>query len=76
LASTDGEEQRRIREALEEYGFVARQNAAVLLAADPYDRTSAARMLGDIQSQSALPFLLEHFMTANRSSESGSFEYR
>lgn len=59
LASTDGQERRRVREALEEYGFVARQNATVLLAADPYDRTSAARMLGDIQSQSALPFLLE-----------------
>jgi len=59
LASTDEDEQRRVREALEEYGFVARLNAAVLLSSDPYDRTSAARMLGDIESSSALPFLLE-----------------
>lgn len=59
LASTSEDERRRVREALEEYGFVARQNAAVLLALDPYDRTSAARMLGDIKSPAALPFLLE-----------------
>jgi HEAT repeat protein len=59
LASHDDSELRRVRDALEEYGFVARQNAAVLMAADPYDRTSAARMLGAIQSPSALPFLLE-----------------
>ena len=59
LASHDDAELRRVRDALEEYGFVARQNAAVLMAADPYDRTSAARMLGAIQSPSALPFLLE-----------------
>jgi HEAT repeat protein len=59
LASDDDSELRRVRDALEEYGFVARQNAAVLMAADPYDRTSAARMLGAIQSPSALPFLLE-----------------
>jgi HEAT repeat protein len=59
LVSTSEDERRRVRDALEEYGFVARQNAAVLLAVDPYDRTSAARMLGDIKSPSALPFLLE-----------------
>ena len=50
---------RRARRALEEYGFVARQSAALLTAADPYERTSAARMLGDIKSPAALPFLLE-----------------
>lgn len=50
---------RRAREALEEYGFVARQCAALLLAPDPFDRTSAARCLGEIKSEAALPFLLE-----------------
>jgi HEAT repeat protein len=51
--------QRRARMALEEYGFVARQCAALLLSPDAYERASAARMLGDIKSQSSLPFLLE-----------------
>ena len=50
---------RRARTALEEYGFVARQCAALLLSADPFDRTSAARCLGEIKSEAALPFLLE-----------------
>lgn len=50
---------RRAREALEEYGFVARQCAALLLSTDPFDRTSAARCLGEIKSEAALPFLLE-----------------
>ena len=44
---------------LEEYGFVARQSALLLLAPDPYDRTSAAKMLGDFKSPASLPFLLE-----------------
>jgi len=48
--------QLRAREALEEYGFVARQCAALLLAADAFERTSAARSLGDIKSPAALPF--------------------
>jgi HEAT repeat protein len=51
--------QHRARTALEEYGFVARQSAALLAASDPYERSSAARMLGDVKSPSALPFLLE-----------------
>jgi HEAT repeat protein len=61
LTMPDGteEESRRARAALEEYGFVARQSALLLLAADPYDRTSAAKMLGDIKSPASLPFLLE-----------------
>jgi len=61
LASADGDEdlQRRARGALEEYGFVARQSAALLTASDPYERTSAARMLGEVKSTAALPFLLE-----------------
>lgn len=49
----------RAREALEEYGFVARQCAALLLAPDAFERTSAARTLGEIKSPTALPFLLE-----------------
>jgi HEAT repeat protein len=61
ISSANSEEkaQVRAREALEEYGFVARQCAALLLAADAYERTSAARTLGDIKSPAALPFLLE-----------------
>lgn len=55
----DESARRRAREALEEYGFVARQCAALLLAADAFERTSAARSLGDIKSPAALPFLLE-----------------
>ena len=50
---------RRTREALEEYGFVARQCAALLMAPDAFERTSAARLLGEIKSEAALPFLLE-----------------
>ncbi len=50
---------RRARLALEEYGFVARQSATLLLSSDTYDRVSAARVLGEIRSESALPFLLE-----------------
>jgi HEAT repeat protein len=50
---------RRVREALEEYGFVARQCAMLLLAPDAFERTSAARALGEVKSEAALPFLLE-----------------
>jgi HEAT repeat protein len=50
---------RRARLALEEYGFVARQCASLLLAHNAYDRASSARALGEIGSQSSLPFLLE-----------------
>ena len=53
------DERRRARMALEDYGFVARQNAALLLAPDTYERTSAARVLGKIMSPTSLPFLLE-----------------
>jgi len=55
----DESARRRARAALEEYGFVARQCAALLLSPDPFDRTSAARCLGEIKSEAALPFLLE-----------------
>ena len=60
-ASPDSEEshRRKAREALEEYGFVARQCASLLLSTDAFERTSAARSLGEIKSPAALPFLLE-----------------
>jgi HEAT repeat protein len=58
-SSSDENERRRAAEALEEYGFVARECATLLTAADPFDRTTAARALGEIQSPEALPFLLE-----------------
>ncbi|HEX8633277.1 MAG TPA: HEAT repeat domain-containing protein [Pyrinomonadaceae bacterium] len=52
-------ERERARYALEEYGFVARHSASVLLAADAYERSSAARALGAMRSRASLPFLLE-----------------
>ncbi len=58
-SSPDEDERRRASEALEEYGFVARECAALLMSPDPFDRTTAARSLGEIKSPAALPFLLE-----------------
>lgn len=59
-AEESGEEGRRkAREALEEYGFVARQCASLLLSHNAYDRASSARALGEINSPASLPFLLE-----------------
>ncbi|HEV2763070.1 MAG TPA: HEAT repeat domain-containing protein, partial [Pyrinomonadaceae bacterium] len=59
-APESGEDaKRRVRRALEEYGFMARQSAALLLAPDAYERASAARVLGEVQSSASLPFLLE-----------------
>lgn len=55
----DQDNRRRARTALEEYGFVARQSAVLLLAPEAYERASAARVLGEVKSSSALPFLLE-----------------
>jgi HEAT repeat protein len=49
----------RVRRALEEYGFVARQSASLLLGRDAWERSSAARVLGQVRSQSSLPFLME-----------------
>ena len=58
--SDSGEDgRRRAREALEEYGFVARQSALMLLGRDAWERSSAARTLGQIGSQSSLTFLIE-----------------
>jgi len=61
LNSPQGDEdgRRRARQALEEYGFVARQSATLLLGQDVCERASAARSLGEIGAASSLPFLLE-----------------
>src|SRR5713226_5036236 len=53
------DDRRRAREALEEYGFVARQSALMLLGRDAWERSSAARTLGQIGSQASLTFLIE-----------------
>ena len=58
-SSPDEKERNRAAEALEEYGFVARECATLLMAPDAFDRTTAARSLGEIKSPAALPFLLE-----------------
>lgn len=55
----DMESRRRAREALEDYGFVARLSAALLLAPAAHDRAAAARALGEIEALASLPFLLE-----------------
>jgi len=56
---TDGDGRRRVRTALEDYGFVARSCAALLLGSETFERVSAARTLGDMKSAQALPFLTE-----------------
>jgi HEAT repeat protein len=50
---------RKARRALEDYGFVARQSAALLLGKDACERVAAARMLGEVGLSSSLQFLLE-----------------
>lgn len=56
---TDVDGRRRARMALEDYGFVARSCAALLLGGETFERVSAARALGDMRSAQALPFLTE-----------------
>ena len=56
---TDADGRRRARTALEDYGFVARSCAALLLGGETFERVSAARALGDMKSAQALPFLTE-----------------
>ncbi len=58
-SDTSDEGRRRARQALEEYGFVARQSATMLLGRDAWERSSAARTLGQIKSQSSLTSLIE-----------------
>src|SRR5438876_2121263 len=49
----------RVRRALEEYGFVAHQRSTLLLGRDAWERSFAARILGQICSKTSLPFLIE-----------------
>jgi HEAT repeat protein len=50
---------RRVQQALEEYGFVARQSATLLMGRDAWEKSSAARTLGQMKSPASLPFLIE-----------------
>ena len=56
---SDDETRERARRALEDYGFVARQSALLLAGRDAWERSSAARVLGQIGSPYALPSLIE-----------------
>jgi HEAT repeat protein len=56
---TREDERLRARSTLETLGFVSRECAALLFSADPFDRTMAARTLGEIGSPASLPSLLE-----------------
>jgi HEAT repeat protein len=56
---TEDEGRKRARQALEEYGFVARQSAVMLQGRDAWERSSAARVLGQIGSGASLPALVE-----------------
>jgi len=58
-SDTNDEGRRRARHALEEYGFVARQSATMLMGRDAWERSSAARALGQIGANSSLSFLIE-----------------
>ncbi len=58
-AASNDEMRLRARQALEEHGFLARQNATILMGRDAWERSSAARTLGQIGSKAALPFLIE-----------------
>ena len=55
----DEAKRRKVRTTLEEYGFVARLSASLLLAPETCDRIASARSLGEIGSPAAFPFLLE-----------------
>jgi HEAT repeat protein len=59
MPGTTEESRARARQALEEYGFVARQSATMLMGRDAWERSSAARTLGQIGSKSSLSFLVE-----------------
>jgi HEAT repeat protein len=61
LESDDGspDSYRRVQQALAEYGFVARQSATLLMGRDAWERSSAARTLGQMKSPASLPFLIE-----------------
>jgi HEAT repeat protein len=56
---TENAGRQKARQALEEYGFVARQSALMLQGRDAWERSSAARVLGQIGSGTSLPALVE-----------------
>ncbi len=56
---TDEDGKQRAREALQDYGFLAHQSAILLMGRDAWQRSSAARMLGEVRSPASLPFLSE-----------------
>jgi HEAT repeat protein len=56
---TEADGRERARRALEDYGFVARQSALVLQGRDAWERSSAARVLGQFGSPASLPALIE-----------------
>lgn len=58
-ADIDNAGRERARRALEDYGFVARQCALMLQGRDAWERSSAARVLGQISSTASLPALVE-----------------
>ncbi|HVF43331.1 MAG TPA: HEAT repeat domain-containing protein [Pyrinomonadaceae bacterium] len=61
----DEDGRRRARTALEDYGFVARSCASLLLGSESFERASAARSLGEMRSPQALPFLTEALYDAD-----------
>lgn len=61
----DEDGRRRARTALEDYGFVARSCASLLLGSESFERASAARALGEMRSPQALPFLTEALYDAD-----------
>lgn len=58
-ADVDQAGRERARRALEDYGFVARQCALMLQGRDAWERSSAARVLGQISSAASLPAMIE-----------------
>ena len=58
-SDSDNEGRERARRALDDYGFVARQSALLLEGRDAWERSSAARVLGQIGSSASLPALIE-----------------
>lgn len=59
LREADADGRRRAMMALEDYGFVARECASLLLGAESFERASAAHALGEMRSPQSLPFLTE-----------------
>jgi hypothetical protein len=52
---------RRVQQALEEYGFVARQSATLLMGRDAWERSSQPGRLAN-EVTGLAPFLIERWM--------------